>query len=262
MNLVITPPEQNSRGLVAFRHNMSLIEHKIFLYLLRLACETNLGINNNTSSSGLLTVNLIKDLAKKINKTPKNIANACRKIRKRKNEIYIYWNDNLDSLAQGKIGRVIPLFTVFNYDKGMIEMQFNPSLTNLLKAVNNKFTHYHYGLATLAQCQSKYALRLQEMLVLGRAVGTDNTYDLITIKTVLLGASDKSYNYDKDFITYCLIPAVNQIKNHATPDFSINIRAVRKPYRKPYNLESRTQVTKIKFSPQKFKASFGVGTNS
>ena len=209
MKKTITLPDKDT-ALFGFRTNLSLSDQRIFLYLLKSAFEQRKGLGANKKD--VLQLYITFELGQALGKETGKFCVPCKNFADRSNEFFIYWNSKTDEIDQAQIEFTDKIFSQVVYKNGHMSFQFNPKIVSLLEAVINKFNRYGYDVSSLATANSKYASRLQEMLLLCRGSGQKYVFSLGQLRAVLLADDVNSYKATKgEFIRHCVEPAVQDI---------------------------------------------------
>ncbi|MBW4016788.1 replication initiation protein [Moraxella osloensis] len=209
MKKTINIPEKDT-ALFGFRNNLSLSEHRIFLYLLKSAFKHNKGLTS--AKKDLLELYITFELAQKLDKETGSFCTPCKAFSARRDNLLLFWNSKPEELSPNQVELTAKIFSQLEYKNGFISYQFNSQIVPLLEVVLRKFDKYGYDIASLAKANSKYTPRLQEMLLLGRGSGQKHIYKIEQLRTVLLTENTDAYSQSpNEFIRHCLEPAVQEI---------------------------------------------------
>lgn len=221
MKKTITPPEQHT-ALFALRNNLSLSDQRIFLYLLKSAFRHNKGLTS--AKKDILELYATFELGQRLNKETGNFCSPCKTFAEKKDEHLLYWNSKPEELSQSQVDYKGKIFNYLQYKNGYISYQLNSDIVPLLQAVLSKFEKFSYSVSSLAEAKSKYTLRLQEMLLLGRGSGHRNIYTVGQLRAVLLADNPNTYKQNKtEFLRHCIAPAMKEISEISGKNFSYTL---------------------------------------
>lgn len=205
----INIPEKDT-ALFGFRTNLSLSNHRIFLHLLKSAFEYNKGLTS--TKKDVLEFYITAELGKELNKNTGNFCVPCKAFADKKDDFLVYWNSKPDEISANQVEVTAKIFSQLDYKNGFLTYQFNSQIVPLLEVVLKKFDKYGYDISSLGEAKSKYTLRLQEMLLLGRGSGQRHIYSVGQLRAVLLADNISAYNKSpSEFFRHCLDPAIKEI---------------------------------------------------
>ncbi|WP_182407551.1 replication initiation protein RepM [Psychrobacter sp. GP33] len=96
-------------------------------------------------------------------------------------------------------------------DAGMIELQFTDAVIPLITRLSEQYTEY--DLKQVSELQSEYAIRLYEIMMQWKAVGTTNKISLKKLR-FMLGVKPEQYLAMSDFKKRVLNHGIKQINDH------------------------------------------------
>ena len=188
-------------ALIEASFNLSLVEHRLMLLAIVEAREIE-----NLTSSTQIEIRAI-DYERQFNiyqkEAYKALKSACDDLFERR---FSY----VDRYKGNKLIKKVRWVSEIGYldNQGIVVINLSDTVVSLISRLEEQFTKYY--LDQVANCKSKYSIRLYELLIKWISVGTTKKYELSELRAKL-GLSDTEYKTMSLFKANVIDKAVNEI---------------------------------------------------
>lgn len=190
-------------ALIEASFNLSLVEHRLMLLAIVEARE----IQNLTSSTQIeiRATDYEKQFKIYHKEAYKALKSACDDLFERR---FSY----VDRYKGNKLIKKVRWVSEVGYleNQGMVVINLSDTVISLISRLEGQFTKYY--LEQVAQCKSKYSVRLYELLIKWISIGNTQKYELTDLRAKL-GLTDTEYKTMSLFKANVIDKAINEINN-------------------------------------------------